>query len=84
MIISITKRPQTTSATARRKAAGERKEVKRLKITIKGKPKEIATLVVGLQGWQAQIQPLSSEDCEKLKAILLVHLETKDLDRRVF
>lgn len=54
-------------------------EVKDLEITIKCEPKEIAALVVGLQG--RQIQPISPED---LKNAILARLESKDLDRRAY
>lgn len=51
----------------------------KMEITINGKPKEIAALVVGLQGRQLQL--ISPED---LKAAIQARLESKDLNRRVF
>ncbi len=50
-----------------------------MEITIKGKPKEIAALVVGLQG--RQIQPISPED---LKDAILARLELEDPNRRAY
>ena len=48
--------------TARPKAAGVGKEVRDVKVTIKGDPKEIAALVVGLQERQGIGQPYSNHD----------------------